>query len=861
MIKTHPFAGTLFGVLLLVSAPLAALEPSKSVAQYGLDAWTSREGLPQNSVKALLQTRDGYLWLGTEEGLVRFDGSSLTAYSTRNTDAFRQNTIEALAEGNDGSLWIGTADGLLRKRGERFTAYRRRDGLADDSILSLLSDPDGTLWIGTEKGGLARWKSERFLPTRTRADGLPAGGVMTLSHVRDGSLWIGTEDGLACLRGSTLLVYRRAQGLPSDHVNSILQTRDGAIWLATSGGAARVREDRVAVLASTGQPPAAVNALVEDRDGNIWLGTARGLGRIRGDGIEWAGGSSGSVAPVVLTLLEDREKSLWIGTDGAGLMRLRDAAIVSYTRKDGLSNDYVRPVLADAKGTVWFGTRGGGLNRLENGRFSALTTRDGLPHDSISALGQSQDGSLWVGTSLGGLARWQAGRLQTYPAEEKLSSRAIRVLFEDRRDALWIGTGGAALHRLEGGRFTAFSTADGLAGDSIQAICEDAQGSLWVGTTSGLSRGKEGTFVTFREADGLSIDSIRSLHADPDGTLWIGTSGGGLVRRRDGRFAAVTAKQGLYDDVVFSILDDGRGNLWMSCNRGIFRVARRELESFFAGKSTAVTCVAYAEADGMATAECNGGFQPAGFRGPDGRLWFATIRGVSVVDPAAIRVNGQPPPVVLERLLADGRDVGMAAGLALPPGTRSLEVRYAGLSFLGPERIRFQYRLDPFDKDWIDAGTRRAAYYTNLSPRHYVFRVAARNSDGVWNRAGASLAFSIRPRWVQTRAFAVGLAAAILAVVFGAYRFRVSSLNARAGRLEAGIQEALSNIRVLRGLFPICASCKKIRDDTGYWSQIEAYIRDHSEAEFSHSICPDCVRKLYPDYAEDVVGGAQSTIQ
>jgi len=305
---------------------------------------------------------------------------------------------------------------------------------------------------------------------------------------------------------------------------------------------------------------------------------------------------------------------------------------------------------------------------------------------------------------------------------------------------------------------------------------------------------------------------------------------------------------------VFAILDDGRGDLWMSCNRGIFRVARKDLEDFFSGRKTSVTSVAYGEADGMVSAECNGGFQPAGWKGRDGRLWFPTIRGAVVVDPATLRVNAEAPPVVLERLVADGRDVGPSSGQKLPAGTRSVEIHYTGLSFFAAERVRFQYRLDGFDRDWVDAGTRRVAYYTNLPPRQYVFRVLAVSRDGVRNRVGATLPFSVAPRFVQTPVFFGSVAAAVLAIAAIAYRLRTRGLRARARELEAGVAEALSNVRILRGLFPICASCKKIRDDRGYWSQIESYIRDHSEAEFSHSICPDCMKALYPAFAQDVAG-------
>lgn len=837
--------------LLVASTRGLALDPSKSIAQYGLDAWATRDGLPQNSVAALLQTRNGYLWMGTEEGLVRFDGVRFTVYSTLNTPSFRQNRIQALAEGSDGSLWVGTVDGLLRKRGDDFTAYGVAEGLPNATILALLADPDGSLWIGTERGGLACWKNERFVFGLTRAQGLPADMVTAFARSPDGSVWIGTDEGLALVRGGRVVSRTTtSDGLPANRVNDVLEGRDGELWVATSGGLARLSGGH-ATAVTKGKEFSSINALCQDRGGSLWTGTSRGLSRVRGgalDPFDEAGGPPQGV--VVVCLLEDHEGNLWIGTDGDGLLRLRDAPIVTYGKRDGLTKEFVHAVLEDPHGTVWFGTRGGGLNRLRGGRMSAMTTRDGLPDDAVSALTQARDGALWIGTSGGGVARLKDGHVRVYAKEDGLSSNLIRVLLEDRRGALWIGTSGGGLDRLDQGRVTAFSVSDGLAGDTVVDLCEDRDGALWIGTTTGVSRFQDGTFRTFREPEGLSY-AVRALKADPDGTLWIGTSGGGLFRLRDGRLSAVTARQGLYDDVAFAILDDAAGNLWMSCNRGIFRVARHELEEFFAGKRAAVTCAAYGEADGMKSAECNGGFQPSAWRGRDGRLWFATIRGAVVVDPRAIRVNREPPPVVLERVIVDGRDLGAVAGKAFPPGSRSIELDYAGLSFVSSERMRFKYRLEGVDSDWVDAGPRRAAYYMNLSPGRYVFRVIASNSDGVWNQTGASLPFSVRPFFWQTLWFYALCASLVLLAAAATFQVRVRSLRLREDELKRRVAEEIARVRVLSGLLPICSWCKKVRDDAGYWKQIESYIRDHSEAQFTHGICPDCEKTFDKEHRSE----------
>lgn len=853
-----PARWTLVALVLLGHASARGLDPSQSIEQYGLDNWTSREGLPQNSVNVILQTRDGYTWLGTEEGLVRFDGVHFTVYSTRTIAAFRQNTVAALAQTTDGDLWIGTDEGLIRRHGDLFTLFGRKDGLPWEAISALEAGPDGTLWIGTENGGLAfRSAAGRFSTAADRAGGLPDDSVAALALSRDGSLWIGTGGGLARLHGGLLTSYARQGGAAAEGISDILESKDGTLWIASASGLLRFGGERVLETWTRreGMPEGAINALLEDRDGSLWIGAAGGLARMRAGRIERFTSAEGLPTNFVFSFCEDREGSLWVGTVGAGVLRLRQAPVRTYTTRDGMSSDFVRVVIEATDGTLWVGTRSGGVNLLRNGRaVGAITERDGLPSDSVTALAPSSEGAIWVGTLGGGIALVSNGKVRSLPAGPGRPTGTIRALLEDRGGALWIGADGEGLTRYEHGTFRRFTSAEGLAGDDVRALAEGPGETLWVGTLTGLSRFRAGKLEERSGGEGTSGHRVVTLLVDPDGTVWIGTRGGGLLRLRNGHVSAVAARNGLFDDVVFSILDDKRGNLWMSCNRGIFRVRRRDLEDFFSGRRSAVASVSYSEADGMESAECNGSFQPSAWRSRDGGLWFPTIRGVAAIHPSAIRINEQMPPVILERFVVDRRTVPLGPKITIPPGSHSLELHYTGLSFLAPEKMLFRYRLEGFDDGWVDAGGRRAAYYTNLGPGGYVFRVIAANSDGVWNLTGASLPFSIRPTFTQTPAFAIGGAVALAAALFGIFRLRMRRLNSRARELERAVAEAVSNIRTLRGLFPICAACKKIRDDKGYWKQIESYVRDHSEAEFSHSICPDCMVRLYPEFVDPPVG-------
>jgi streptogramin lyase len=501
----------------------------------------------------------------------------------------------------------------------------------------------------------------------------------------------------------------------------------------------------------------------------------------------------------------------------------------------------------------------GDVDVLQGTRFQRVVPGSLIGTARVRTLIEDGKGALWIGTDEG-LWRVQGGSPARVSTREG-GEGAVRALAEDRGGTVWVGTDGAGLFRVEGG--TLVPAAPELRNAQVRDIHVDAQGRVWVGTYSGLSLLKDGRVgTTFTTADGLPHDYVRSIHESPDGTLWVGTYGGGLSRYRDGRFVNYGVRQGLFSDVIYAILEDAAGDLWMSCNRGIFRVARRELEDVAAGRAQRVQSQAFDEGDGMPTRECNGG-NPAAWRTADGRMWFATLGGVVMVDPARLALNNVPPPVVIDRVLADGVDIGTPGqsfgpgdARALSPRPRRLEVHYAGLSFVAPEKVRYRYRLEGYDRDWVDAGGSRTAHYTGLPPRRYRFHVIASNNDGVWNDVGATWDFALAPALHETPWFFGVCGLALAGAGLGFHRWRLLSLRRNEQRLQVRIQHAVARIKVLSGLLPICAGCKKIRDDRGYWEQIEVYIREHSEAQFSHGLCPTCIRNMYPEYADAVLTGA-----
>jgi diguanylate cyclase (GGDEF)-like protein len=415
----------------------------------------------------------------------------------------------------------------------------------------------------------------------------------------------------------------------------------------------------------------------------------------------------------------------------------------------------VRSIAEDASGHLWVGTWGDGLSRLEGGaRFRAFHRRDGLPSEIVRSMYRDRSGTLWIGTDAGGLVSVHGETFSVYGPREGLKDTTVLAIREDGRGDLWLGTEGGGLYRLSNGRFQSFST-----------------------------------------AEGLSDDTVLSLYEDADGCLWIGTDGGGLTRYRDGKFTRVTRRQGLFDDVQYAILEDGRGDLWMSCSRGIYRTRRSDLEDVAEGRRASVSSTAFGRADGMRSAECSGFTQPAAWKSKDGRLWFATIDGAVVIDPDRIRSNAEPPPVVIEEAIVDHRALAAGSdGLRAPPGRGDLEIHYAGLSFIDPERVHFRYKLEGFDPEWIEAGSRRVAYYTNIPPGPYRFRVIACNNDGVWNQTGADLEFSLTPHFYQTRWFYTLGGIALALAIFGAGRVRAARAKARETALEAQVAERTTQL-------------------------------------------------------------------
>jgi len=751
---------TAAALLLLAATRVPALDPNRSLNEFGHQAWLTENGLPQNTVQAIVQTQDGYLWIGTQEGLARFDGLNFAVFDKENTPAFKSNDIRALHEDKQGRLWISTSYGLVCRHNGQFNSFTENEGLPDNSIGPLAEDTNGNVFIGTA-AGLARFENNTF-KTFTIEHGLASNVIQVLCARANGTLLVVTSAGVQSLSGDSFSNWTTPVDAPAANITSIAEEKSGHLWYGTLDGLFGFN-DEYATYGAITLPNTRISALRVDREGALWIATAGGLARMRHGKMETFTSANGLSSNLVLSVFEDREGSMWIGTEAGGLNLLKSKKFNTYTTREGLPNDLVKAIYQDPQGGIWIGSNGGGLTLFKNGKFTTWTTRDGLSSDVVLSLAGDATGTIWIGTP-DGLNRFRDGTFQTFTFADGLSNDLVRSVFVDRSGVLWVGTRDG-LNSFRDNEFTTYTTQDGLANNFIGAIYEDSKGNLWVGTLAGLSKIKDGKFQTFTTKDGLSRNTVISLYEDAAGDLWIGTNGGGLNRLRGDKFVSFPA---LSADVIYRILEDKQQNLWCSSNKGIFRVNKNELD-----KGAGVSPVFYGPADGTLTRECSGGGHPAGWKTSDGRIWFATIKGLAVIDPENIPLNTSPPPIAIEQLFIDNQSVSFTQNLTLSPGTSRVDFYYTALSFIAPENVRFKYKLEGFDDNWIDGGARRVASYTNLRPGNYKFRVIAANNDGVWNESGAAIDFYLQPRFYQTYWFYLVCILLLALTAWQLYRLRV----------------------------------------------------------------------------------------
>ena len=891
---------TSFLACVLLACPTAfALNPSLDASQFAHTSWKIREGFSRGQINAIAQTPDGYLWLGTEFGLLRFDGIKNVPWQPPGDQHLPSNWIFSLLATRDGTLWIGTSKGLVSWKNGKLTSYKELAGLY---IFKLLEDRDGTVWASGTTTPHGRLCAIQNASIRCYGeDGSLGRGAFNLYEDSKGNLWAGVKDGFWQWKPGPPKFY----SLPgeADGIQGLGEDQDGTLLVGWRGGIHRFVSGKIETFPlskTVGQFK--TTRILRDRDGGLWIGTQhQGLVHIHQGKTDVFSPADGLSGDDIYTLLEDREGNIWIATPN-GLDRFRDFAAATLTVNQGLSSATVGSVLATSDGSVWLSTSSG-LNRWNNGQFTVYRERSGptmtavreivgsgLPDKGVESLFQDGRGRIWIATSggFGFLENERFIRVSGIPGGNILS------IGEDTAGNLWIANEEFGLFRLSGGReVQQFPWTTLGHRDHVSTLAADpTQGGLWLGfQLGGIAYFADGQVrAAYTTADGLGQGRVNHLRVDRNATVWAATEGG-LSRLKDSRITTLTSKNGLPCDRIHWTMEDDVHSFWLYTACGLVSIPRAELDAWAAAldqdkdaKQT-IQATVFDNSDGVRSLATGGHYSPQVAKTLDGRLWFLPWDGVSVIDPRHLRVNNLPPPVRIEQITADRKLYDVTAenngSLRLPALSRDLEIDYTALSLVAPEKTLFRYKLEGYDRDWQDVGTRRQAFYTNLPPRNYRFRVIACNNSGVWNEAGAFLDFTIAPAYYQTVWFRVLLVLAALLVLFALYRMRVRQVaqHVRAGmegrldereRIARDLHDTL--LQSVQGLIlKVHAAAKQITVDAAARDALEKTL-DHADQVLAEgrdrvrnlratSVSIDDLPTAFKGVAEETPQGRQVTFK
>jgi ligand-binding sensor domain-containing protein/signal transduction histidine kinase len=766
-------------VLLYLAVPIHALDPQRSLSQYNYEVWQNDDGLPSNYIKRIVQTPDGYIWFSTDLGLVRFDGVRFKIFDKSSTGVFGQTGISALLATRDGRLFFISNERLYVMKDGEVNLFEAFSNPIRGFNIPIFEDRSGNIWIANSEDGLIRIKDNQARLFTTK-DGLYDDSVRAITEDRDGKIWVATSLGISHIDQDRFISYQFKNSLPGFRWTSLCFDKEGTLWVGSRRwGIYSFKEGKFTPQRAE-KEIFQILSMYADRDGNIWIGTEnRGLVRFSNGSFTYD--TSRNLLPDewISAIFEDREGNLWIGSRRGGAVKINNGKLITFSRTEGLPHDYVYSVYKDVDDSLWVGTISG-LTHLNKGEIinyrSNRSADDDLTDNRIRAIHRDKKGNLWVGGI--GLYIFKDGKFLDYGA--KINLNQVDSISEDCNGNIWIGSSQSGLIKFQNNSFSTYTPKDGLPHQEVRTLYSDSQCKLWIGTREGLALFKDGEFKSYSINNGLLSNSIRTLFEDSKGNLWIGTDLGGISRIKNEKVSSYKTTGEFLKYGLYQILEDDKSNLWLGTKRGIYQVPLKSFEDVDNGRADELIPSAWYETeDGMRSPECTQGGRFNSWNNSRELLIFPTAKGFVRVDNGSIKKNIFPPPVYIEEILVNGKPIDSSGKFSLPPGRWNLEIRYTGLSFIASEKMQFKYMLEGFDSEWIKADNRRTAYYMNLPPGEYLFRVVASNSDGILNPTGASIEFNLQPHFFETRWFFALCIITLLLLLIG-----VSLLHARQVRLR-----------------------------------------------------------------------------
>ncbi|MBI2427449.1 MAG: hypothetical protein HYV29_01375, partial [Ignavibacteriales bacterium] len=716
---------------------------------YVITNFTADNGLPQNTVDLVRQTADGYMWIGTYAGLARYDGVKFVHFNKSITPAFTMNHVTTLLEDRNGTMWIGTnGGGVVRYSRNSFTSVPALESGGKEYIRSFIYDGKSEILVGTDRAGIQKIvvddESSVVQVTPFQSDGLPK-NYLLLTMVRDasGRLLVATDIGLIVIDKNHSKILTTEDGLPHNSITALVKDNNGVIWIGTANGLVKMTGDTFRLYSTTdGLTTNAIRTLFVDKDNTLWIGTdGGGINRYVGTGdgrsFDSFTAEHGLINNFVRTIYQDREGNVWIGTrNGLSQIHIRKFKLLG--KKDGLSDSYVRTVFEDSHKRLWIGTNGSGLNIIQHKKISIWDKNKFIPNGFIRALYEDARGCIWIGTDGGGVMKYdeskRGSQFTAYNTANGLTENYIRAIGEGFDNEIWIATYGGGISRIRGDSILPLTTKQGLANDNVLSMIRASKNEIWVGTNGGgINKITPKGIETYNIENGLSNNFILTMHIDSEGIIWAGTNGGGINKIAEGNIQVFSTMHGLREDVTLMILEDNVGYMWIGGNQGITRVRKKDFQEITDGKIAKFPKVDFGRSDGLQNAEISGVSNPCIIKANDGKIWFTTVGGIACVDPDRVVAQQSAYPIRIEALRAGNATLYPDSVLEFQPGNNSIEFHYTALSFVAPERIRFRYKLVPFNDEWIDAGTRRTAYYTNIPPGTYTFSVNTSSDDGEWS--------------------------------------------------------------------------------------------------------------------------------